>query len=1155
MRPPFRRLDAAPALPRGCTLALLFLALAAAQARGQTPAEPTQAVQAAAVQSGDWSASQTWTCTGAGTTSACVPNFAISANSTALLFSVDIGGHSVSLDTNPGSNPVSVQGVTIGSGGTLTVSNGMSLGLGGGLRLAGQYAPYPEDTGGFTNNGTLNVAGPGSQVGFPVGGSISNAGYVDVYDGGLVNDGALSQVAGIWEISSGGTLITTATQGITQIGDGAADAGIVLNGPASQIEVLYNGALLPGSNTGLANLQNIAANGALVLVSGASATTGALTNSGNGNDCCAFFGAGSGITLANGGSLTVEGTLQNSGYIAVYGDSGPGGALAVHGDLVNAGTLNVGYFSQTSVSAVTVAGSISNSSGTVYLTGGTAPGSGSVLNAAGPAPSAITGTWGLTGNVGGAVADFGSGGITSIGDGTTATNVSLNGTNAFIESGGAAGNTGLARLGTIAGNATLYLLGGASVTTGSAINVSSGGTLSIGGGTFSAAGASMNNSGNIYLYNGGSGLSSTLLVAGGFTNSGLLSVADSAMTAPSAVTIGGSLTNDAAGRIYVNGGTDAGAPASLNVTGDFGNAGLLNIGATTMGSPATVEVGGAFANTGGLYLIGGSSTSAQAELRVSGPPPATITGTWNLTGNAGGALVDFGSGGITQIGDGTAATTLWLSGSNAQVDVVGGSGPNSALSGLSTIAANGALELWAGATVGAAGPLTNNGHIYVSSTALPSFLGVGGEMTNNGLVVLGYPQAVSGSTIAVAGSLLNNGSVLVDPMYQGGDAAPGGDTFTVGGPLAQGSGASIAIGNAGLKPGLAAVMTVAGLAGTNGQPSSTWSGGLDITSGQGTAALVTGGAAISTVAPASGITIDGAQAFIELRAGDDANSALAGLAANNGTLSIEDGATVATSGGLGNAGYIGVGDQSATGGSTLAIGGALDDGGAATLVIGDAPSPSKASVTVAGDMITSGQVSIAPDGSLTVTGAYTQNGGATGVDGTLTARGGVSIGSGSLLYGSGSVDGNVVNGGTLAPGDPVTLTVNGDYTQTGAGQLIIDLLSATDFTRLNILGNAYLGGALEFDLLDGYAPLAGTDFNFLDVGGAVSGDFTSVAFSGGNCAGCEFDLGTLSLDTPAPTSTPEPSGALLLLAGLLCLALAQRSGWLAEAVPAREVPK
>ncbi len=89
---------------------------------------------------------------------------------------------------------------------------------------------------------------------------------------------------------------------------------------------------------------------------------------------------------------------------------------------------------------------------------------------------------------------------------------------------------------------------------------------------------------------------------------------------------------------------------------------------------------------------------------------------------------------------------------------------------------------------------------------------------------------------------------------------------------------------------------------------------------------------------------------------------------------------------------------------------------------------------------------------------YTQTSGTTTVDGTLTTTGIVDIQAGSSLLGTGNVNSNTTNAGSTGPGTSAgQLTVTGNYTQTSAGTLDIELggtTVATQYDQLIVTGTA-----------------------------------------------------------------------------------------------------
>ena len=88
---------------------------------------------------------------------------------------------------------------------------------------------------------------------------------------------------------------------------------------------------------------------------------------------------------------------------------------------------------------------------------------------------------------------------------------------------------------------------------------------------------------------------------------------------------------------------------------------------------------------------------------------------------------------------------------------------------------------------------------------------------------------------------------------------------------------------------------------------------------------------------------------------------------------------------------------------------------------------------------------------------------AIGQNATLTSSA-VTIRSGGTVTGIGAIAGNVTNSGVISPGNPFgTLTIRGNYTQTGSGIFRLQLAGFTpgNFGVLAVTGQATLGGTLQ----------------------------------------------------------------------------------------------
>jgi len=133
------------------------------------------------------------------------------------------------------------------------------------------------------------------------------------------------------------------------------------------------------------------------------------------------------------------------------------------------------------------------------------------------------------------------------------------------------------------------------------------------------------------------------------------------------------------------------------------------------------------------------------------------------------------------------------------------------------------------------------------------------------------------------------------------------------------------------------------------------------------------------------------------------------------------------------------------------------------------------------------------DGSLAINNNLT-----TGTGGSLNCEGG-------NCSGSGTVNGALVNGSTVSPGNsPGVLTVDGDYTQGGTATLAIELtgnggVAGTDYDRLLVWGTANLSGVLDLQVDAGYTPTIGDSMPGIVTSANVSGTFNTtnnVVFNG-----------------------------------------------------------
>ena len=142
---------------------------------------------------------------------------------------------------------------------------------------------------------------------------------------------------------------------------------------------------------------------------------------------------------------------------------------------------------------------------------------------------------------------------------------------------------------------------------------------------------------------------------------------------------------------------------------------------------------------------------------------------------------------------------------------------------------------------------------------------------------------------------------------------------------------------------------------------------------------------------------------------------------------------------------------------------------------------------------------------------FTQTGGKVRNDGVIVTKtynleGGVYGGAGRLLgdFTNGLTDFNQT-GGTMAPGDPVTSTINGNYHLLG-GTLDIQIASLAAFDKVVVTGLTELaGGTIQLDFINGFAPQAGDTFNFLESDNVTLTPFVKFIVTG-LANGFDFDV-------------------------------------------------
>jgi hypothetical protein len=514
------------------------------------------------------------------------------------------------------------------------------------------------------------------------------------------------------------------------------------------------------------------------------------------------------------------------------------------------------------------------------------------------------------------------------------------------------------------------------------------------------------------------------------------------------LTVGGATAVASGGELLVG---DSGAGGSKLNSGSLTNAGYFDIGNGGMTSASTVNVTGTLNNTGGTVVVYGSSAAVNDVLNVSGAAPSTLTGNYQLYGSTGSAAVEFGSGGITSIGDGSSNSGyVLLSGPNAYMEV-GAVNSNNALNGLKTIASNGELDLENGASV-TTGALTNNNHLLVDDGGSGgSSLNIGGSLTNGGYLQVGNSGVTSASTVKINGPLLTNTGNI--NLFGGAGVA----TLEISGPK----------------------VTISG------------TGTINLSNS--TNNLITGTAATDTLIN-SGNTIQGAGVIANVGVVNSgtilANQstplviAPSALGLNNkGTLSANAGSTLQITGTNGGS-LLNFSGTTLTGGTYVA-GGTLQFGGSGTSIVTNAANitlsgSSSQIIDLSGGNVLANFAANAAAGSFTLTGGrnFTTKGNFTN-NGTL----GVDAGSAFVVNDNlTNFSGTTLTGGTYTVGG--TLQFNGAHVVTDGGNISLTAPSAQIINQsggnaLTTLATITAGGSLSLS--------GGTNFttagNFTNNGG------------------------------------------------------------------------
>jgi hypothetical protein len=550
-------------------------------------------------------------------------------------------------------------------------------------------------------------------------------------------------------------------------------------------------------------------------------------------------------------------------------------------------------------------------------------------------------------------------------------------------------------------------------------------------------------------------------------------------TIAGAVNNSGYITLDAASK---NGGSN------LSIGGVLTNTGVVQLGPTdnSLSKSDTLTVAGIVNNSGSfigdLEVAGGSSSTAKMLVNDTGAAgfgaAGVLSGIVKLSGYS---TIEFASGQITTI---AANSTLDLYGRNALVADASSLNANSALSGLALNA--GLIYFDNGAVVTTSGGFTNLGSLEISSVSkgLFSSLTIGGNLLNVGSVSV-EAGSVGGSSMTINGVLTNNGY-----FDAGGTNAARTTTIVTNGLVNTGTG----------------IITMAS------SPTSAFRTLLNVkaAAGFGTAGVLTGSVSLTGYAGimfASGqisaiqgsLSLSGASAFLNSGgAAAGANSALKGLKTITGSLSLDSGSGVTTTGALSNSGSINLDSYysayygASGGGSSLTVGGVLTNTG--TLTIGNSDLLGADTVTAA---------AIANTGVIDVTGNFyapiqallniTSGVAGFGTAGVVSGQVNV-IGDAEIEFASGQIS-SVAAGASLILGGPSAFIADAGALSSNSALVGLNNVSGTlglgNGASVSTTGALTNSGSIGLDYNTSYGGVPLIGGSSLKIGGVLTNSASS----------------------------------------------------------------
>lgn len=953
-------------------------------------------------------------------------------------------------------------GTTI-SNATLSIADASNIGTGGVTLTSGGTIEF---TGGATIANSLSLGAGG--------GSISTGGNSVTWSGQIAGTGALT-------VKNGGTLIltsgesysggTTILSGTTlQLGNGST-AGAITGDVSDNGTLAFN-------NSNSASFAGIISGGGAVAQNGTGALTlsGANTYTGGTNVNAGTIIIGSDANLGNGGtlalaagttvSITATGTFTHN--VTVTGD--PTFSVAPNTTTTWSGLIADG--SSAGTVEITGGGTFAPTNTANSYSGGTVVRGGSTLAVSADGEmGASSGGLTLGDNSSKGILDatasftLGSGRAVSLGSGGGTIDAESGITFEIDQA-----ITGTGRL-TTGGAGTVILTGTSTYSGGTTI---ASGTLQLGNGATAGAitGNVIDNGALVFM----EGADQTF--NGVISGSGSVAQNDAGhtLTLTGADTYSGG-TMITAGTLRLGDGTNAGT-----VTGNITDNGALifsegsnqsyNGVITGSGSVTQNDAGHTLTITGGQTYSGGTTIAAGTLRLGDGTTAGMVSG--NITDNGalvfseasnttyGGAIS--GSGSVTQNDSGHSLT---LTGANTYTGgttisagtlVVGDGTTNGSIQGAVTdnaaLVFNRSDSITFSGVISGSGSLSQNGAGTLILTAMNTF--TGGTTISSGTLQLG-----NGSTAGMVGNVVDNSALVFSE----------GSNQTYGGAVS-GTG-SLTQNDAGH------TLTLTG--------SSTYTGATTITAG--TLTIGNGGSLGGT----SGVTDNGTLAFAQT----GTTTMSAAVSGSGGLQQNGTGTTILTAGNTYAGGTtISAGILQIGNGSTGSISGNVTDNG--TLAFGRSDAYTYAGViTGSGKVVQAGSGVVTLSGNSTYTGTTSVNAGVLLVTGNIGSSA-VTVNNHGTLAGGGTVGSlNVLNGGTLTPGNGgvATLHVNGSLSLAAGSTYNVNVLSSSSHDLLSVSGLATLSGTVNAAVAGGTytSPMA-----IISAAGGISGTLSLNQVSVGN---------------------------------------------------------